>query len=170
MNAKLVTSALSAAIGLLAVSSYADNISGEVGYVQPAPVASTSGLTREAVQSAYLLARRNGQLVPDGEGADTGRVAVAATSSGALTRAAVRDAYLQALRAGELVPSGEGADIGHMVAAPQASSGALTRAAVRDAYLQALRAGELMPGGEGAGHMVITTSRGVLVYGAMRSE
>jgi hypothetical protein len=98
MNTKLFASALIAAVGFAAAPSFAgDYMTGEVGYVPPAPVASYSGVTRAAVQNEYLQARRNDALNDTGEGADVGAVASAKST---LSRDAVRAEAVYAVRHG----------------------------------------------------------------------
>jgi hypothetical protein len=100
MNTKFFASALIAAATLVAAPSFAaDNISGEVGYVPPAPVASTSTLTRAMVQHEYVRAQRNDQLAETGEGADVGAVTSAKST---LTRDAVRAQAAAAAQHGQL--------------------------------------------------------------------
>ncbi|KQP12144.1 DUF4148 domain-containing protein [Pseudorhodoferax sp. Leaf267] len=132
MNTKLLLSALVAAAGFAAAPSFADNISGEVGYVPPAPVASKSGVTRADVHNAYVQAQRSGQLAQRGEGADIGYAAVASTRS----RQDVHNEVVQAARNQQLAPRGEGADIGYV-----ATPGVLTREAVHAEALRAQRPG-----------------------------
>ena len=140
MNTKFFASALVAAIGFAAAPSFAgDNISGEVGYVRPAPVASKSTLTRAAVQNEYLRAQRNNELTQAGEGADIGYAAVTGTST--LTRQDVTNEYLQAKRNDELVPQGEGADLGYV-----ASTSQLSRAAVHAEAVRAVQEGAIVDG------------------------
>ena len=141
MNTKFFASALVAAIGFAAAPSFADNISGEVGYVRPAPVASKSFLTRAMVQSEYVQAQRAGQLAPNGEGADIGYAAVASKST--LSRQDVKNEYLQAKRNDELAPQGEGADVGYV-----ASESLLSRAAVHAEAVRAVREGSIVAAGE----------------------
>ena len=96
MNTKFFATALIAAAGFAAAPSFAgDNISGEVGYVPPAPVASHSGVTRAAVRADYLQAQRNDALPSTGEGSDVGAVASAKST---LTRDAVRAEAVYAVR------------------------------------------------------------------------
>lgn len=95
---KLLASALIAAAGFAAAPSFAaDNISGEVGYVQQVSSA-VSGLSRDAVRAEYLRAERNGTLPELGEGADTGAVAQAKST---LTRDAVRAEAVYAVQHGQ---------------------------------------------------------------------
>ena len=139
MNNKLFASALIAAAAFAAAPSFADNISGEVGYVPPAPVASKSGVTRDAVRNDYLQAQRNDALPATGEGADIGYAAV--DGNGNRSRQDVRNEYLQAARSHRLAPRGEGADIGYV-----ASDSVLTREAVRADAMRALRQGRIADG------------------------
>jgi hypothetical protein len=98
---KLFTTALIAAAAFAAAPSFAaDNASGEVGYFPAAPVASTSTLTRAAVQAEYLQAVRNDTLPEVGEAADVGAVASAKSN---LTRDAVRAEAVYAVRHGQTV-------------------------------------------------------------------
>ncbi|KQP14180.1 DUF4148 domain-containing protein [Pseudorhodoferax sp. Leaf267] len=100
MKTQFFATVLVAAVGFIAAPSFAgDNISGEVGYVPPAPVASTGGLTREAVRNEVLQAIRTDTLETTGEGADMGAVASAKSN---LTRAAVRAEAVYAVRHGQL--------------------------------------------------------------------
>ncbi len=95
---KLLASALVATLGFAAAPSFADNISGEVGYV-PQVSSVKSNLTREAVRAEYLQAERNGTLPEVGEGADIGAVATARSTR---TRDAVRAEAVYAVRHGQL--------------------------------------------------------------------
>ncbi len=104
MTAKMLNTALIAVAGLLAAPAFAAggvNASGEVGYVPAAPSASVpaGGLTREAVRNEYLVAKRNHQLPPSGEGADIG---YRAPQGAGLSREAVQAEAVRALRAGQL--------------------------------------------------------------------
>ncbi len=99
MNTKFFASALIAAVGFAAAPSFAgDNVGGEVGYFAPAPVASTSTLTRATVHNEVVQAMRDGTLADNGEGADVGLVADAGKST--VTRAAVRAEAVYAVRHG----------------------------------------------------------------------
>ena len=101
MNTKFFASALIAAAAFAAAPSFAgDNISGEVGYVPPAPVASNSGVTRADVRNEYVQAERNGTLADTGEGSDIGAVATAKSTR---SRDAVRAEAVYAVRHGQLV-------------------------------------------------------------------
>ncbi len=98
MNTKFFASALIAAATFAAAPSFAaDNISGEVGYVPAAPVASASGVTRTQVQGEYLQALRSDALPQAGEAADIG---AAAHADSRLSRAAVRAEAAYAVRHG----------------------------------------------------------------------
>jgi hypothetical protein len=101
MNTKFFSSALIAAATFAAAPSFAaDNISGEVGYVPAAPVASTSNVSRAQVQGEYLQALRNDALPQTGEAADLGAVA---DSTSNVSRAAVRAEAAYAVRQGQTV-------------------------------------------------------------------
>ncbi len=98
MNTKFFASALIAAVGFAAAPSFAgDNVGGEVGYFAPAPVASTSTLTRATVHNEVVQAVRDGTLADNGEGSDVG---VVATGKSSLTRAAVRAEAVYAVKHG----------------------------------------------------------------------
>ncbi len=101
MKTQFFATVLVATIGFVAAPSFAaDNISGEVGYVPPAPVASSNYLTRAMVQTEYVQAQRGDYLPAAGEGADIGAVAAGKSD---LTRAAVRAEAAYALRHGQIV-------------------------------------------------------------------
>ncbi|WP_156373550.1 hypothetical protein [Pseudorhodoferax sp. Leaf267] len=88
MNTKFFATALVAAAAFAAAPGFAaDNISGEVGYVPPAPVASASGLSRATVQDEARQAVRSFTLPATGEGYDVGAVT---PSKSTLTREQVR--------------------------------------------------------------------------------
>lgn len=100
MTNKFFASALIAAVGFAAAPSFAGAyMSGEVGYVPAAPVASTSTLTREAVRNEVVQAMRDGTLADNGEGADIGAVASAQGKS-TLTRAEVHAEAVHAVENG----------------------------------------------------------------------
>ena len=98
MNTKFFASALIAAVGFAAAPSFAgEMMSGEVGYVPSAPVASTSTLTREAVRNEVVQAMRDGTLADNGEGSDVG---VVASGKSTLSRDAVRAEAVYAVKHG----------------------------------------------------------------------
>ena len=71
------------------------------------PVASTSTVSRSAVEGSVVLARVNGELRPAGEAGDTPYAFSQPTHSD-LTRDQVKQATLAAAKAGELAPAGIG--------------------------------------------------------------
>jgi hypothetical protein len=101
MNPTFLSAALIVVAGFAAAPSFAgDDMTGEVGYVPLAPVATTSLLTRAMVQHAYVQAQRHDALLDSGEGADIGAVAA---SKSDVTRAQVRAEARYAVQHGLIV-------------------------------------------------------------------
>ncbi|KQP23080.1 DUF4148 domain-containing protein [Pseudorhodoferax sp. Leaf267] len=100
MNRKLFASAVIAAAGFAATSSFADTlVYGEVGYV-PQVQPSTSNTTRAEVRADYLQAQRNGTLPRDGEVGEfsTAEARAATQSTTDVTRAQVRSEAIAAMQ------------------------------------------------------------------------
>lgn len=101
MTTKLFTAALIATAAFAGSTSFAaENIGGEVGYVQPAPVAASSGLSRAAVHEQVLQAVRSGTLPSTHEGANFG---VTASTASTVTREAVRADAVYAVQHGRTI-------------------------------------------------------------------
>ncbi len=86
MNSKFIASTVVAIAALTGANAFAQgNLSGEAGYVVPAPTA-TSNVARSQVQADYLQARKDGNVAVSNEAA----FAVAPATVSGVTRAEVR--------------------------------------------------------------------------------